>query len=78
MDLELIITSFPKLLGATLITLKLLSASLFFGLFFGLFFAILRLNKNKLVRGFAYGYSYYLEEHHFWFKYLLFILVLDK
>ena len=58
MDLELIITSFPKLLSATLVTLKLLSASLFFGLFLGLFFAILRLNKNKLVRGFAYGYSY--------------------
>ena len=58
MDFELIITSFPKLLGATLITLKLLSASLFFGLILGLFFAILRLNKNKLVSGFAYGYSY--------------------
>ena len=58
MDLELILTSFPKLLSATLVTLKLLSASLFFGLFFGLFFAILRLNKNKLVSGFAYGYSY--------------------
>ena len=58
MDLELILTSFPKLLSATMVTLKLLSASLFFGLFFGLFFAILRLNKNKLVSGFAYGYSY--------------------
>ena len=58
MDLELIITSFPKLLGATVITLKLLSASLFFGLILGLFFAILRLSKNKLVNGFAYGYSY--------------------
>ena len=58
MDLELIITSFPKLLSATLITLKLLSASLFFGLLIGLFFAILRLNKSKLIRGFAYGYSY--------------------
>ena len=33
MDLELIITSFPKLLSATLVTLKLLSAWLFFGLF---------------------------------------------
>jgi len=52
MDLELIITSFPKLLSATLITLKLLSASLFFGLLLGLFFAILRLNKSKLIRGF--------------------------
>ena len=30
MDIELILTSFPKLLSATLVTLKLLSASLFF------------------------------------------------
>ena len=42
MDLELMINSFPKLLNATLITLKLLSASLFFGLFIGLLFGILR------------------------------------
>ena len=42
MDFDLMITSFPKLLGATVVTLKLLSASLFFGLFLGLFFAILR------------------------------------
>ena len=58
MDFDLMITSFPKLLGATVITLKLLSASLFFGLFLGLFFAILRLNKNIFVNKFAYGYSY--------------------
>ena len=58
MDLELIITSFPKLLSATVVTLKLLSASLFFGLFLGLFFAILRLNKNIFINKFAYGYSY--------------------
>ena len=58
MDFELMITSFPKLLGATVITLKLLSASLFFGLFLGLFFAILRLNKNIFINKFAYGYSY--------------------
>ena len=58
MDFDLMITSFPKLLGATVITLKLLSASLFFGLFLGLFFAILRLNKNMLINKFAYGYSY--------------------
>ena len=58
MDFDLMITSFPKLLGATVITLKLLSASLFFGLFLGLFFAILRLNKNILINKFAYGYSY--------------------
>jgi len=58
MDFDLMITSFPKLLGATVITLKLLSASLFFGLFLGLFFAILRLNNNIFVSKFAYGYSY--------------------
>ena len=58
MDFDLMITSFPKLLGATVITLKLLSASLFFGLFLGLFFAILRLNKNVFINKFAYGYSY--------------------
>ena len=58
MDFDLMITSFPKLLGATVVTLKLLSASLFFGLFFGLFFAILRLNKNIFINKFAYGYSY--------------------
>ena len=40
MDIDLIITSFPKLLGGALITLKLLSASMFFGIFIGLFFAI--------------------------------------
>ena len=58
MDFELMITSLPKLLGATVITLKLLTASIFFGLFFGLFFAILRLNKNIFINKFAYGYSY--------------------
>ncbi|WP_440678122.1 ABC transporter permease [Candidatus Pelagibacter sp. HIMB1611] len=58
MDFDLMISSFPKLLGATVITLKLLSASLFFGLFLGLFFAILRLNKNIFINKFAYGYSY--------------------
>ena len=58
MDFELMITSFPKLLNATLITLKLLSASLFFGLFIGLLFAILRMNKNLIINKFAYGYSY--------------------
>ena len=58
MDLDLMITSFPKLLNATLITLKLLSVSLILGLFLGLFFAILRLNKNPFINKFAYGYSY--------------------
>ncbi len=58
MDIELMISSFPKLLNATLITLKLLSLSLILGLFIGLGFAILRMNNNKLINKFAYGYSY--------------------
>ena len=58
MDFDLMFTSFPKLLGATVVTLKLLSVSLFFGLFIGLLFAILRLNNNIFINKFAYGYSY--------------------
>ena len=58
MDFELMVNSFPKLLNATLITLKLLSVSLIMGLFIGLLFAILRLNKNIFINKFAYGYSY--------------------
>jgi octopine/nopaline transport system permease protein len=51
-------TSLPKLLSAAVVTLKLLSLSLFFGIFIGLLFAILRLNKNPFINKFAYGYSY--------------------
>ena len=58
MDFELMINSFPKLLNAAVITLKLLSVSLIVGLFIGLLFAILRLNKNVFINKFAYGYSY--------------------
>ena len=58
MDINLMNTSFPKLLDASIVTLKLLSLSLFFGLFIGLLFAILRLSKNKIINKFAYGYSY--------------------
>ena len=46
MDFELMINSFPKLLNAAVVTLKLLSVSLIVGLFIGLLFAILRLNLN--------------------------------
>ncbi len=58
MDIDLMISSFPKLINATFVTLKLLSASLLIGIFLGLFFAILRINKNVFVNKFAYGYSY--------------------
>jgi len=58
MDIDLMISSFPKLINATFVTLKLLSASLLIGIFLGLFFAILRINKNVFVNQLAYGYSY--------------------
>ena len=58
MNFELIISSFPKMLGAAAITIKLLVLSLAIGLLIGLFFAILRLNKNIIINRFAYGYSY--------------------
>jgi octopine/nopaline transport system permease protein len=58
MDIDLMITSLPKLLSAAVITLKLLSASLIIGLFIGFLFAVLRLNKNLFISKFAYGYSY--------------------
>ena len=52
------LNSLPKLLSASVITLKLLSVSLIIGMFLGLFFAILRMNKNIFINQFAYGYSY--------------------
>ena len=58
MDFDLMITSLPKLLSASVITLKLLSASLIAGMVLGLFFAILRLSKNIFINQFAYSYSY--------------------
>ena len=58
MDIELMTSSFPKLLNATVITLKLVSASLLFGIFLGTFFAILRAGRNKILKLFAYYYSY--------------------
>ena len=58
MDIDLMISSFPKLINASFVTLKLLSASLIIGILLGLFFAILRINKNIFFNQFAYGYSY--------------------
>ncbi len=46
MDFELMINSFPKLLNAAIITLKLLSVSLIIGLFIGLLFAIFEVKKK--------------------------------
>ncbi len=58
MDFDLMITSFPKLLIATIVTLKLLSLSLLFGLFIGLCFALMRMSKNLIVNKTSYIYSY--------------------
>ena len=58
MDIDLLLNSFPKLLLASITTLKLLSISLVIGLFIGLFFAILRVNNNLVLGKFSYGYSY--------------------
>jgi octopine/nopaline transport system permease protein len=58
MNLDLMLTSLPKLLSAAVITLKLLSVSLIIGLLIGFIFAVLRLNKNPFINKFAYGYSY--------------------
>ena len=58
MDINLIITSFPKLIIASFTTIKLLSVSLLIGLFFGLLFALLRINNNIILGKIAYGYSY--------------------
>ena len=58
MDLNLMIDSLPKLLIATLTTLKLLSLSLIFGLIIGLIFALMRLSKKKFINNFSYGFSY--------------------
>ena len=61
MDFDLMISSFPKLLNATLITLKLLTASLIIGLLLGLLFSIMRINKNLIINKFAYAYSYFFR-----------------
>ena len=54
MDFDLMISSFPKLLSATLVTLKLISASLLFAIFLGILFAIFRTGKNKILKSFSY------------------------
>ena len=58
MDFNLMIDSLPKLLNATLTTLKLLSLSIIFGLIIGLIFAIMRINNNIILSNFSYSFSY--------------------
>ena len=58
MDFALMTESRPKLLYATITTLKLLSLAIVFGLIVGLLFAVMRLSKSKIIRNIAYYYSY--------------------
>ena len=57
MDLELMLTSLPKLLYASLVTLKLLASSLIVGLILAVFFSIMRISKNKFLFYFSYIFS---------------------
>ena len=58
MDIELMISSFPKLLNATLITLKLLSVSLIVGLFIRLGFGSLtRFRFSLLYECLCFGFD---------------------
>ena len=69
MDFELMITSFPKLLIATTVTLKLLSLSLLFGLVIGLLFAVMRMSKIFFLKLHMVTHIY-SGEHHYLYKYL--------
>jgi len=57
MDLELMLKSVPKLLFATIITLKLLIPSLTAGLVLAVIFSIMRISKNKFLFYFSYIFS---------------------
>ena len=56
--MELMLSSLPKLLSATKLTIELTLLSLFFGIFVGVFFSILRASKNKILYYISYYYSY--------------------
>ena len=58
MDFDLIVSSIPKLLVATITTLKLVSISLLFGIFIGLILAIMRISKNIFCINISYYISY--------------------
>jgi len=57
MDLELMFNSLPKLLFATITTLKLLGSSLVAGLMLAVIFSIMRISKNKFLFYFSYIFS---------------------
>ena len=57
MDFDLMITSFPKLLNATVVTLKLLSLSLFFYSFAAVLYLLLTFLSMKLINRLEFKYS---------------------
>lgn len=61
MNFDLIIESFPKLVGAVPTTLTLASISLVFGFFISVPVALMRLSKNRVLSAIAYGYVYLIR-----------------
>ena len=57
MDINLMITSLPKLLSATVVTLKLLSLSLFFYSFAAVLYLLLTFLSMKLINKLEVKYS---------------------
>ena len=57
MDLQLMLSSLPKLLYAALITLELLISSLIVGVIFAVILSIMRISKNKFLFYFSYIFS---------------------
>jgi octopine/nopaline transport system permease protein len=57
MDFELMLSSLPKLLYATLITIELLISSLIAGLILAVVLSIMRISKNKILFYFSYIFS---------------------
>ena len=57
MDFELMLSSLPKLLYATLITIELLISSLIAGLILAVILSIMRISKNKFFFYFSYIFS---------------------
>lgn len=61
MDIELLIKYGPRMLEGLLVTLQLVGISLLLGGLLSLPLATMRLSKNKLSRGFSYGYVYFFR-----------------
>ena len=61
MNFELMVETFPKLLAGSLITIQLVTISLFIGFFLAIGLALLRLSKNPFLNFFAKTYVFYFR-----------------